>query len=319
MTTPNLAKIERINDLRHAWPNEAQDFTPWLAENIADLGEALGMDLELQQTEAPVGSYSLDILATDLNQNRPVIIENQLESTDHRHLGQLLTYAAGYDANVIVWLTQDFGDEHRQALDWLNQRTDENTQFFGVVVELWRIGDSLPAPHFNLIATPNDWRKETAKTGGGTYQVTERSEKYRAFFQVLIDNLREEHKFTRAQKALPQNYYIFASGYRGFRYWARFTDNRQVRIDLRIEFSERERNLALLANLEQSKEQIEREFGQQFEWDQLEGSRFCRIALTRPGSIDDDADTLAEIQDWMVENLLKFKAVFGPKLAELAD
>ena len=132
MTTKDLAKIERV-ELREAWPNEAQNFTPWLAENIAELGEALGMDLELQQVEAPVGGYSLDILATDLNSNRPVIIENQLEATDHTHLGQLLTYAAGFDAGAIVWVTREFRDEHRQALDWLNQRTGEDTQFFGVV------------------------------------------------------------------------------------------------------------------------------------------------------------------------------------------
>ena len=154
----NLAKIERV-DLREAWPNEARDFTPWLAENIAELGEALGMDLELQETEAAVGGYSLDVLATDRDQNRPVIIENQLEATNHAHLGQLLTYAAGYDANVIVWLTREFRDEHRQALDWLNQRTGEDTEFFGVVVELWRIGDSPLAPHFRLVATPNEWGK----------------------------------------------------------------------------------------------------------------------------------------------------------------
>lgn len=155
MTTPNLAKIERIVDLRATWPNEAQYFTPWLADNIGELGKVLGMDLELKGTEAAVGSYFLDILATDLNSRRPVIIENQLEATDHGHLGQLLTYAAGFDAGVVVWVTRDFRDEHRQALDWLNQRTDENTEFFGVVVELWRIGDSLPAPHFNLVAVPN--------------------------------------------------------------------------------------------------------------------------------------------------------------------
>ena len=211
--TQNLAKIERV-DLREAWPNEARDFTPWLAEHIGELAEVLGMDLELRETEAAVGGYSLDILATDLNQNRPVIIENQLEDTNHDHLGKLLTYAAGHDANVIVWLTRKFRDEHRQALDWLNQRTNAETQFFGVAVELWRIGGSPPAPHFNLVATPNEWRPETAARGRGDGPVVSgRSERYRNFFQPLIDTLRETHKFTNVRKAQPQNWYSFSAGY----------------------------------------------------------------------------------------------------------
>ena len=188
MTTPNFAKIERV-DLREAWPNEARDFTPWLAENIAELGEALGMDLELQQTEASVGGYSLDVLATDEDQNRPVIIENQLEPTNHDHLGKLLTYAAGYDANVIVWLAREFRDEHRQALDWLNQRTSEDTHFFGVEVELWQIGDSLPAPHFKVVATPNGWRKRQVRSTSSS----DRDEKNYEWRTALIESLRSDH------------------------------------------------------------------------------------------------------------------------------
>ena len=119
----------------------------------------------MQETEAAVGGYSLDVLASDLNQNRPVIIENQLEATNHDHLGKLLTYAAGYDANVIVWLTREFRDEHRQALDWLNQRTGEDTEFFrsgGRVIQ--DIGTSPYAPHFKVVATPNEWRKRTTES-----------------------------------------------------------------------------------------------------------------------------------------------------------
>ena len=142
---PDLAKIEKV-ELKEAWPHEARDFTPWLAENIEELGAAIGVELELVDTEAAVGEYSLDVLARDPYGDRPVVIENQLEPTNHNHLGQLLTYAAGYDANLVVWLTREFRDEHRQALDWLNQRTDEHTQFFGVVVELWKIDGSRPAP-----------------------------------------------------------------------------------------------------------------------------------------------------------------------------
>ena len=211
----SLAKIERISDLRSVWPNEAKDFTPWLAQNIDELGEALGFDLELQETEAPVGGYSLDILATDINRNRPVIIENQLEETNHNHLGQLLVYAAGHNAGVVVWLTKDFREEHRLALDWLNQRTGKDTEFFGVVVELWKIDDSRLAPNFRLVATPNDWGKKNIGTDlvRPSPGSSERMDRYRSFFQSLIDTLREEHKFTGARKGQPQSWYSFAIGY----------------------------------------------------------------------------------------------------------
>ncbi len=319
MTTPQLAKIERLPDLRAIWPNEAQNFTPWLADNLAELGEALGMDLELQQTEAPVGGYSLDILATDLNSNRPVIIENQLEATDHTHLGQLLTYAAGFDAGAIVWVTREFRDEHRQALDWLNQRTGEDTQFFGVVVELWRIADSPPAPHFTLAATPNGWRKQAGGTAVTPPVPSERREKYRAFFQPLFDTLRDEHKFTNARKAQPQSWYNFSAGYgQRLTYGANFTGQRQARIEVYIDGGDAAWNTRLLGRLEVQKEEIEHALGE-LDWQPMENSRACRIALDRPGSIDDDEATLAEIRSWMVANLLKFKQVFGPRLAELVD
>lgn len=316
--TPNLARIERVADLRATWPNEAQHFTPWLAENIAELGEALGMDLELQQTEAPVGGYSLDILATDLNSSRPVVIENQLETTDHTHLGQILTYASGFDADVVVWVTREFRDEHRQALDWLNQRTGENTQFFGVTVELWRIGGSLPAPHFNVVATPNGWRKVAASRteSNESRGTTERSERYRSFFQALIDTLREKHQFTNARKGQPQSWYSFSTGFRHLTYGANFTSQREARIEVYIDYPGGDQNLNLLEALQSEESEIHAKLGV-LDWQRLENRRACRIALARFGSIDDDDDTLAEIQYWMVENLLKFKEVFSPKLADL--
>ena len=133
----DLGVIERV-DLREVWNSEATDFTPWLANQIAELGESLGMDLEVESQEAAVGSFSLDLLARDVGSNRPVIIENQLELTNHDHLGKLLTYAAGYDAGVIVWIAKEFREEHRQAMDWLNQHSDDNTEFFGVQIEAWK-------------------------------------------------------------------------------------------------------------------------------------------------------------------------------------
>ncbi len=318
MTTPNLAKIERV-DLREAWPNEARDFTPWLAENIAELGEALGMDLEWQETEAAVGSYSLDVLAIDLNQNRPVIIENQLETTNHDHLGKLLTYAAGYDANVIVWLTREFRDEHRQALDWLNQRTGEDTQFFGVVLELFQIGESPYAPHFKLVSTPNDWQKATiTKTGNRLVSSTQQGERYRSFFQDLIDILREEHKFTKAKVGQPQNWYSFSAGSRTqVKYAAAFIRQKQAKVEVNVESSDYKWNKRLFDRLFEDKEEIELALGKTLEWSAVEGRKACRIALVRPGSIEGDTDTLTEIREWMVENLLELRRVFEPKLDNL--
>ena len=321
MTTPNLAKIERV-DLREAWPNEAVDFTPWLAENIAVLGEALGMDLELQDTEAAVGGYSLDVLATDLNQNRPVIIENQLETTNHDHLGKLLTYAAGYDANVIVWLTREFRDEHRQSLDWLNQRTGEETQFFGVVVELLKIDDSRPAPQFRIVSSPNDWRKEAAArlSGKAITTVSPRAERYRAFFHRLLDTLREKYRFTNARIGQPQNYYSFAIGY-GSRvtFVVRFTGYEMATVEVYIDSPDKGWNIKLLEALLESQVEIERSIGEELLWEGGEGRRFCSIVLGVSGRIDDEDDILSNIHDWMVENLLKFRDVFGPRLASLAN
>ena len=315
MTTQDLAKIERV-ELREAWPNEAQNFTPWLAENIAELGEALGMDLELQQVEAPVGGYSLDILATDLNSNRPVIIENQLEATDHTHLGQLLTYAAGFDAGVIVWVTREFRDEHRQALDWLNQRTGEDTQFFGVVVELWRIAGSPPAPNFRLAAAPNEWRKQSlAATNATQAAPSEWMERYREFFKRLIDTLRDDHQFTSAREARAQSWYNFSAGYGSrFNYSASFTREYCARVGLNVNSTDRDWNLRQFENLQNDQEEIQAQLGETVYWDYIEGRRVCRIFLERPGRIDDDPRTIEDIYYWMLANLLKFKAVLGPKL-----
>ena len=317
-TDQTLASIQRV-ELRDVWPNEASDFTPWLAENIAELGTALGLELELRRREADVGGYSLDILAYDLNRDRPVVVENQLEATDHDHLGKLLTYAAGFDANVVVWLTREFRDEHRQALDWLNQRTGEDTQFFGVVVELWSIDESRPAPHFNLVAAPNDWRKESVNqvSGRESGNLSAKGERYRAFFQELIDTLRETHRFTSAKVAQVKNWYSFSSGYSQFEYSARFTGQQKARVEVYIDSGDADENRVLFDRLAEHKATIECDLGHALDWQPLEEKRACRIATVRPGSIEDSDDLLEEINKWMVERLLVFKRVFDVYLQEL--
>jgi len=212
---PEFGQLQ-IVDLRKIWPHEASNFTPWLAENIDALGACLGMELELTESEADVGDFSLDILAKDLGTGRNVIVENQLTATDHDHLGKLLTYAAGFDATAVVWVAQSIRDEHRQALQWLNQRTNEETHFFAVVVEVLQIDGSKPAFQFKPVVFPNEWVRSVpaAKTN------STRSEAYRQFFQSLIDELRERHRFTNAKVGQPQSWYSFSSGVTGIYFGA---------------------------------------------------------------------------------------------------
>ena len=314
---PELGAIEQV-DLRKLWPNEAVDFTPWLASEISRLGDALGLELEVRDREAPVGGYSLDILAHDVGSNRPVIIENQLESTDHDHLGKLLTYASYYDANVVVWLARQFREEHRQALDWLNQRTDEHTQFVGVIVELLKIDDSRPAINFKLASSPNEWRKEAiGKSRGRDAGTSERMERYRSYFQVLIDRLREDKGFTRARKGQPQSWYNFSSGHSGARYIAEFNRDGKVSVGLYIDQGDRDLNKEVFDQLLQNKAVIESDLKESLEWQRLEDRRASKITVIRPGTIDDDNETLEDLQEWMIDRLLAFRSALASRLASL--
>lgn len=311
----SLGVLKR-RDVRDIWPNEARDFTPWLAQNLAALGQVLGMDLELQGQEAPVGAFSLDVLARDLGRDRLVVIENQLEATDHDHLGKLLTYAAGHDAGAMVWVAKEIREEHRQTLDWLNQHTDGNIDFYAVIVEIVQIDDSRPACSFKLVAFPNEYRKSAieSKDGGAT---SERREAYRAFFQELLDQLREKHRFTGARVGQPQNWYSFASGITGITYALSFALKEQVRAEIYVDLGDAGRNKGLFDGLLASRETIEREFGEPLQWERLDDRRASRIAVYRQGSIESDTQSLQEIKTWAIDHLLRFKKIFGPKLTVL--
>ena len=168
-----LGKLKKI-DLREAWKHEANDFTKWLSqeENLRLLGDEIDYDIILIQTEAAVGDFSVDILAEEENTKKKIIIENQLEITNHDHLGKLITYASGYEAGVVIWVVSDVREEHRQAIDWLNEHTDESIEFYLVKIELWQIGESPYAPKFDIISKPNDWAR-TVKDSAGRGDLTE--------------------------------------------------------------------------------------------------------------------------------------------------
>jgi len=161
----NLATLKKI-DLRDVWGHEAFGFTRWLSEpdNLTLLSDEIGVEIKLVQTEANVGRFNVDILAEEENSGRKIIIENQLEDTNHDHLGKIITYASGYDAEIIIWIVRDFREEHQKAIDWLNEHTDENISFFLIKVELWQIEDSKPAPKFDIVVSPNEWAKTIKNT-----------------------------------------------------------------------------------------------------------------------------------------------------------
>jgi hypothetical protein len=168
---PSLGKLSRV-DVREIWINEAMSFTPWLAkeENLQMLGEAIRMQLVLEGKEKLVGMFRADLIARDVQTGHLVLIENQRERTNHGHLGQLITYAAGLKAVSIVWVSSLFTDEHRAVLDWLNEITDTSVAFFGLEMELWLIGDFTIAPTFNLVSKPNMFSKLASHVVGDFYK-----------------------------------------------------------------------------------------------------------------------------------------------------
>jgi len=312
---PEFGEVKAVA-LRDVWPSEPRDFTPWLAENIERLSEALGMDLEVATTEAEVGNFSLDLLAKDLGSGRHVAIENQFGPTDHDHLGKLITYAAGLDAGAAIWISETVREEHRQSLEWLNRRTDTDTHFFAVEVEVFRVDTSRPAVRFKTVVYPNEWQR--AARASAERQPSPRAEAYRHYFQILIDDLREKHGFTRARAGQPQNWYVFPSGTQGVVYGTSFAQGGRVRVELYIDRGDADQNKTLFDRFFTERSAIEQELGEPLEWEPLDDRRACRIAIYRNGSIEEPESKLVEIRQWAIDHLLLLKRVLGPRLKRLS-
>ena len=210
-----LGVLQRV-ELRGVWPHEAHHFTPWLAQpgTLASLSDVLGLELELTGQEVAVGPYAADIVCKNTMSNTLVLIENQLENTDHRHLGQVLTYAAGLKAQTVIWIAAHFTDEHRAAMDWLNTITQDECRFFGLEIELWRIGASPPAPKFSIICQPNEWsravRDEAAKAEASSPTQALQLRFWSGFRDRMLA------KGQRAPKPSAQSWQSFGVGRTGF-------------------------------------------------------------------------------------------------------
>lgn len=311
----DFGKIENIA-LREMWPGEATHFTPWLAKNLDILSDKLGMDLELESTEVGAGDFSADIIARDLSTNKVVVIENQFGGTDHRHLGQVITYSSVLTADVVVWIAESIRPEHKTAIDFLNQNLKEGLQLYAVEASVIKIDNSKPAFALTVVSMPTE---APSVAGDRTQQTSETKDKYKAYFQGLIDELRESHRFTNARAGQPQNWYTFSSeNSRLFRYSTSFAQGGRVRVEVYIDCGDKEKNDRTFQCLESKKESIEKEYGAPLTWESLDSKRACRVAIYTDGDIDADSEELSEIRKWTVENLLKFKAVF-PKYFRECD
>jgi hypothetical protein len=292
MTMAALGRLERV-ELRDVWLSEASDFTPWLArpENISVLAETIGMELEIEAQEKNVGPFRADILCKDADSDSWVLIENQLERTDHNHLGQLLTYAAGLQTVTIVWVAAKSTEEHRAALDWLNEITDSRFRFFGLEVELWRIGGSPPAPRFNIISKPNNWTQAISRAARQIDEeaVTETKAIQLRYWQALNAYLETAAPNIRTRLPRPQHWTTFPIGRSGFHLTAKVhAGKRRLGAEL---FIRGENAKASFAELEQQKAEIERAFGGKLSWEELPDRIGSRIAIYK-SDVDptDEAD-----------------------------
>jgi hypothetical protein len=294
MNKAPLGTLTRV-DLRHIWENEATEFTPWLAQpaNLAIVADTIGVDLECEAQERTVGPFRADILCKEVGvEDHWVLIENQLDRTDHGHLGQLLTYAAGLQTVTIVWIAAKFTEEHRAALDWLNEITDTRFKFFGLEVELWRIGDSPAAPRFNVISKPNDWTKSISRAarGLGDESVSETKAQQFRYWQGLKELLESARSTIRCRAPRPQHWTTFSIGRSGF-HLAATVNTVENRIGAEL-FIRGEDAKAYFAQLREHKDEIERVAGAALDWQELPERIGSRIALYK-----EDVDPTEEA-DW---------------------
>ena len=194
MTIPELGNLEQV-DLRQAWPHEARSFTPWLSENIEMLSSVIGIPLELEGQEVAVEQFSADILARNPRDDSRVLIENQLEQSDHGHIGQIMTYLAGLDVNTVIWIAAGFREPHLSAIRWLNDHTIEPFAFFAIKLSIVRIADSPMAPVFEVVVKPNTWERQLQSIAKETQSSSGVGEVRKKFWTYYLEKYPEEGQY----------------------------------------------------------------------------------------------------------------------------
>ncbi len=307
-----IGSLRRV-DLRDVWSSEPQDFTPWLAENVDVLNSAIDLSLSIVEREHPAGDFSVDLVAEDELGN-PVIIENQLERSNHDHLGKLITYLTAIDAKAAIWIVSDPRPEHIRAISWLNESS--SASFYLLKLEAVQIEDSPPAPLLTLIVGSSEASQEAGET---RREFTERHILRRRFWTQLLERARDRTTLHANINPNPYSYLMTGAGRRGLRFdyvVQRHTSEIELYIDRgRDADSENEE---IFDRLQQSKAEIEEAFGEELEWQRLEGRRACRINKRFSlGGYRDDEERWPEIQDPMIEGMILLEKAFKPHIDRL--
>ena len=300
-------------DISKVWENEPQHFTPWLAreENLTLLGEALGMELELDAQEINVGGFRADLRCKNTVDDSWVLIENQLEATDHRHVGQLLTYAAGLDAHTVIWIAKTFRQEYRAMLDWQNRITHEPYRFFGIEVKVWQIGASDRAVQFEVVSSPNNWGRDVSQHTG----LSETEQQLKRYWTGLRDYIADNGSSVNCPAPTTRNYLQFSIGRTTFtlQAWVAST-NREIGIRLYMagDFSKAHYYL-----LKEQQEEIHNEFGETLEWHELPENERSRISLSKADTDPLDENNWPQQYKWFTAKLERFDHVFRPRIRSL--
>lgn len=301
-----LGKLTEV-EVRDLWRHEQYDFSEWLSksENIEYLNDILGFTLVEIQKEVTVGTYRCDLLAKDETTGTKVLIENQLEQSNHDHLGKIITYASGLDATIIVWIVKEAREEHRSAIEWLNNHTDENIGFFLIELHAYRIGDSLPAPKFEVIEQPNDFIKTNKNSSTNTEEsrrAVERKEFWTKFNEIII----EKGKPFNVRKATTDHWYDVAIG-TSEAHIAINLVNKDHQIVLELYISN---NKNLFDALYQHKNEIEDKLNMTFDWDRLDGKKACRIKHIISGLDFDDHSNYDDLMTDIIDKATRMRDVF---------
>jgi len=299
-----IGRIERIDDLRTIWKNEEHDFSKWLAEpeNLSQLSDIVGVSILLEERESPVGKFSVDLYATEEDSDRKIIIENQLEDTNHDHLGKIITYASGKEASLIVWIVKHAKEEHRKAVEWLNNHLDESIGIFLIEIELWKIDNSLPAPKFNVVEQPNNW----AKSMKSDSSITDTKKIQQDFWTFFNDSAKKKAQFIKAfslRMPQPHHWYDFAIGHSDYHLMAT-VNSQKNRLSIGIYIRG---DKEIYYDFMKHKEEIEKLLNTKVIG--TEAPKVCKLTIYKDNSNINKKDDWNTYFEWMSDMLLKFKQV----------